>query len=444
MTMLFGCQQPHAQPPEFTSQQLQTDLDQLVYELRTYHPGLYWYQTPEAFDRQVIRAESAIHAGQDFADFYKTVNQLTSSIGCGHTRTRMPVQRAEQLIDTTLVLPLPVFLMDDAIFTTKSAAGIPAGSQITSIGGHPSGEIMAKLRSLVPSDGYNLTGKDHFMEPRFGLLLALYLGIEGPTIAVSYIPPGTETSQTQEVNLESGSIEITTDQRPLMSLTDAEIPNTKILRVGIFSSGMLDNAGFDYFEFLDDAFSELKASQTENLIIDVRGNGGGNDHYGATLVSYIASQPFGYFDNIKVTKAYNGYGEIKETAAGQRLMLSHQDLREQQPTANNFTGEVFILADGGSFSTTADFVSISKNIGAATVVGQETGGGACGNTSGHNKTITLRNSGISVQIQMWGYSSAVDPDLACGRGVLPDYKVVDLPFTEQDEVLDVVAQLIGK
>ena len=444
VAMLFGCHQPHAQPPEFTSEQLQTDLDQLVYELRTYNPGLYWYQTPEEFERQVIQAETAIQVGQNFADFYKTVNQLTSSIGCGHTRIRMPMQRAEQLIDTTLVLPLPVFLIDDAIFTTKAVAGIPAGSRIISIGEHQSDEILVKLRSVVPSDGYNLTGKDHFIGPGFGLMLALYLGIEGPTIAVSYFPPGTKTSKTQIVTLEPASPVITADQRPLMSFTDAEIPNTKILRVGIFSSGMLNNAGFDYFEFLEDTFSQLKASQTENLIIDVRGNGGGDDHYGATLVSYIAGQSFGYFDNIKVTKAYNGYGEIEETAAGQRLMLSHQDLQKHLPAASKFIGKVFILADGGSFSTTADFVSISKNIGAATVVGQETGGGACGNTSGHNKTITLKNSGISVQIQMWGYSSTVDPNLPCGWGVIPDYKVVDLPFTRQDEVLEVVSQLIGK
>ena len=83
-----------------------------------------------------------------------------------------------------------------------------------------------------------------------------------------------------------------------------------------------------------------------------------------------------------------------------------------------------------------------KNIGAAAIIGQETGGGACGNTSGSNKTIMLSNSGISVQIQMWGYSSAIKKELPCGRGVIPDYKVVDLPFTDNDEMMEMVAALI--
>jgi hypothetical protein len=43
---------------------------------------------------------------------------------------------------------------------------------------------------------------------------------------------------------------------------------------------------------------------------------------------------------------------------------------------------------------------------------------------------------------MWGYSSAIDEDLPCGQGVLPDYKVIDLPFTEIDEVMEMVAKLI--
>ena len=109
---LFACQQPKAQSKEFTQEQLQQDLDHLVYELKTYHPGLYWYQSPKAFDHQVTQVEEAIEKGQDFAEFYKSVKLLTSSIGCGHSRARMPVSRSQQLLDSALVLPLQVFILD--------------------------------------------------------------------------------------------------------------------------------------------------------------------------------------------------------------------------------------------------------------------------------------------------------------------------------------------
>jgi hypothetical protein len=446
-TTLFACQQPKAQPKEFTQEQLQQDIDQLVFELKIYHPGLYWYQNPEAFAQQVTQVEEAIEERQDFAEFYKSVKQLTSSIGCGHSRARMPASRSQQLLDSALVLPLQVFLLDGDVFTLNSSTGIPKGSKIVSVAGHKVKDIITELRLVVPSDGFNTTGKDNFIAPRFGLMLALYLDIEGTSTAmtttVNYLPPGSQETQKQDVVFAPVSNLLPSDQGPLMSFTNAAQPMTKILRIRTFSSGALNSAGFDYFEFLEAGFSQLIKEQTKNLIIDVRGNGGGNDHYGATLVSYIANSSFGYFNSIEVTDAYDSYGDIEEIA-GKRYMLSHQDLAEQQPKKNRYAGKVFILADGGSFSTTADFVSISKNIGAATIVGVETGGGACGNTSGNSKSITLKNTGIAMRIQMWGYSSAIRDDLPCGYGVLPDHKVVDLPLTEGDEVLDVVAALLAE
>jgi len=338
---------------------------------------------------------------------------------------------------------MQVCITNDAIYTKNVVANIPKGTRIMSVGGFDAADILTELRSIIPSDGYNTTGKDYNIGPRFGLLLALYFGIEGPTTSIDYITPWRKIAQTKEIVLEPLRNNLPIDNRPILSLNDGALPNTKVLRVGTFSSARVKHAGFNYFDFLESAFSRLKKEKTATLIIDVRGNGGGNDHYGATLVSYIASEKFNYFEKIEVSKAYDGYGEIKE-ADSNRYMLSHKDLAEQQPAKNRFAGKVYILADGGSFSTTADFVSIAKNIGAAAIVGQETGGGACGNTSGNNKTITLSNSGISIQIQMWGYTSAINKDLPCGYGVVPDYKVVDLPFTDNDEMMELVVRLINK
>jgi hypothetical protein len=441
VTTQYACQQHRSEPKEFSQQQLQADLNQLVGELKAYHPGLYWYQTPAEFEQQFLRAYMGTKDGQNFTEFYKSVNQLTCSIGCGHTRTRMPSERYNQLLDTMLVLPMQVCITNDAIYTKNVVANIPKGTRIASVGGFDAADILTELRSIIPSDGYNITGKDYYIGPRFGLLLALYFGIEGPTTSIDYITPWRKIAQSKEIVLEPFRSNLPIDTGPILSLNDCILPTTKVLRIGTFSSARVNQSGLDYFNFLESAFSQLKKEKTETLIIDVRGNGGGNDHYGATLVSYITNEAFNYFEKIEVSDAYDGYGDIEEVDSS-RHMISHRDLAKQEPAKNSFDGKVYILADGGSFSTTADFVSIAKNIGAAYVVGQETGGGACGNTSGNNKSITLANTGISVQIQMWGYTSAIKKDLPCGHGVLPDYKVVDLPFTDNDEMMELVAALL--
>ncbi len=444
-TSMLACQQPKAQPKEFTQEQLQEDLNQLFYALKTYHPGLYWYQDSEAFAQQIAKAEASIKNGQDFAEFYKTVNLLTSSIGCGHTRPRMPANRSRQLIDSVLILPLQVFVHGGKVFTTKEIADIPLGSQIVSVDKYKIADIIKQLRAVVPSDGHNTTGKDNFIAQRFGLMLALYLDIQGSqtktTASVGYIVPDTKSVKKMEINFQPFSNNQQANQGPLMNFMDADMPDTKILRIRTFSSGTLNRNGFNYYDFLKNAFTQLKEEHTKNFIIDVRGNGGGDDHYGATLVSYIANQSFKYFDRIEVTEAYDGYGKIEEEE-GRRLMRSHQDLALQQPKKNRFRGKVFILADGGSFSTTADFVSIAKNIKAATIIGIETGGGACGNTSGRSESLKLANTGISLRIQTWGYFSAINKNLICGSGVLPDYEVVDFPFTVEDEMLEQVSALL--
>ena len=51
---------------------------------------------------------------------------------------------------------------------------------------------------------------------------------------------------------------------------------------------------------MEDTFRTLREKGTKTLIIDLRGNGGGNDMYGAMLVSYLTDKPFRYFDHINV------------------------------------------------------------------------------------------------------------------------------------------------
>ena len=95
-------------------------------------------------------------------------------------------------------------------------------------------------------------------------------------------------------------------------------------------------------------------------------------------------------------------------------------LKPQEP---GFDGKVIVLENGGSFSTTAEFLAKLKDLGRATIVGEESGGAFSGDTSGPSALLVLPNSHIQVPIHLLGYYMSVGHQQSGRRGILPDIPV---------------------
>jgi hypothetical protein len=83
---------------------------------------------------------------------------------------------------------------------------------------------------------------------------------------------------------------------------------------------------------------------------------------------------------------------------------------------------VMALMNGGSFSTTCEFLSGLHSRKRATFIGEEAAGGYYGNTSGRMPTVILPNSKVAVRVPLQTYYLAVqggDPR----RSILPDVEV---------------------
>jgi C-terminal processing protease CtpA/Prc len=95
----------------------------------------------------------------------------------------------------------------------------------------------------------------------------------------------------------------------------------------------------------------------------------------------------------------------------------------QQPGKPHFGGKVFILINGGSFSTTCEFTSTVHFHKRATFIGEEAGGGYYGNTSGYGTTVTLPNSKLVLNLPFQTYYLSVNGYKAADRSVMPDYPI---------------------
>jgi hypothetical protein len=89
-----------------------------------------------------------------------------------------------------------------------------------------------------------------------------------------------------------------------------------------------------------------------------------------------------------------GYGATKDM-----LQKSSNYTRLQKPNKITFKGDVFVLTDGLCMSSCADFVAIMQANKTAVIIGEETGGGYQGNTSGLIPNVQME-CGIAVDVPL--------------------------------------------
>lgn len=197
-----------------------------------------------------------------------------------------------------------------------------------------------------------------------------------------------------------------------------------------------DFGGQDFPQSIETAIRTLRDKGTEALILDLRGNGGGVDQYGALLVSQFTEEPFRYFDRIHLASIAPSFatwkpstfvdlqnGTVADPRGGYLVTKRlHDGVAEHALTGEPFLRTLIVLIDGGTFSTAADVAAMLRHLDRATFVGEETGGTYEGNTSGLNALISLPHSGLGLKIPMYGYYNAVSQDHQ-GRGTQPDYPV---------------------
>ncbi len=429
------------QPKDYTSTQVAEDIRYLKSQLDRFHPGLNRYTAKVKMDQHFEEAAIAPN-GLEAEELYGRVTFLLSQVKCGHTRTNMPDALREKHVAENRFVPFYVQLLGTEPYVSASLVEeMPVGARITKINGKNWEEIESAIFSHLPADGMIETGKRRMMGSLFPYYYQLYVDRSDGALEIEWVSKDEQVkkaivSRTRYADLEG----ISTFQQKETELTLNHHGNYSYMRISTFGQQSLNNAGMEYERFLKQSFKTIKSQGVENLILDLRGNGGGRDNYGALLVSYLLPQEFGYFDNIQVTPDYSGYGGVVERD-GKHFVTSHQGLSQWQPQEDVFEGNLFVMIDGGSFSTCADVATVLHHNNRGAFLGEETGGGYDGNTSGNTKTITLPHSSIRVYVPLWMYTTANVGHHYPGRGVIPDYEVVP-SWEEYESNEDVVMKRV--
>ncbi|HTA29554.1 MAG TPA: hypothetical protein VK731_03685, partial [Candidatus Cybelea sp.] len=114
---------------------------------------------------------------------------------------------------------------------------------------------------------------------------------------------------------------------------------------------------------------------------------------------------------------------VEKRADGKFHFFRAPGLGLQQPGQPHFGGKVFALMNGGTFSTSCEFLSMLPFHKRGFLIGEEAAGGYYGCTCGFRVNVTLPNSKVWLPLGMVTYYYAASEYGQAERGMLPDYPV---------------------
>ena len=403
-------------------EKLRNDFDLFRETIQKVHPGLYRYKNKAELDRIFSNNFALLNHDMNQFNFGKIVMTVVSAVEDGHTSTNLPRLLVKYYEDHDKLFPIPLYLREGhAYVICDELKGLSPATEILAINGHPISAIQQAMFALLPGDGKITTKKRHIInEGAFPILYQLIYG-DGNSFLVQY---KTTMGKVANYTISARFVKDFPCEPRLetSSSTDLEFKllqkGTALLKIRSFEMNRV--GGRDNFRaFLDSNFSKVRSMNIEHLIVDVRDNGGGDDDLGAWLYSYLADKPFNYYRSINRTD-------------GVAINKAHPNLQLQQPNSLNFKGDCYFLINGRSFSTTSEFCSIAKSNNRGSFIGEETGGGYYGDTSGEELKLALPNSGITIMIPKIKYTLEVHQTVFKDRGVIPDYTLIPT-------ILDVLA-----
>lgn len=433
-------------PARLSAAQAQQDFDVTRKALEEAHGALYRFTPKPELDRKFDDFRARANREMSRREFIVLVNEMLAATGDGHAGTTFDDSTAAE-VNRSPRFPLSVVLEGARLIVTsndtRDDATIRPGMEVMSINGRSVPEIVARILPTIARDGFIETGRRVALGRAFPNRYWLTTDTASQFTVEARAVDGATVSATLTgvLNAErtANNNPVNTAYRAYAASLGGPTENISLRFVGDSQVALLKIRGFSgngFVASLDSAVKLAVDRRTPTMILDLRGNGGGVDNYGSKLVSQFTDKPFRYFEYIHLTSIAPSFatwlprtfestkaGTTPHPGGGFRVKPElHEGVAEQPPAAKPFVGKLVVLADGGTFSTSADVTSVLRSMNRATFIGEETGGAYEGNTSGLNALLILPTSKLKVSVQMYGYVNAVRPGPK-GRGTLPDIEI---------------------
>ncbi len=467
----------------FTAADLQKDVDILEKSYTSLHPGLYRYNTPEEMKVHFEALRKEVNRNMNLKEAFLAFSRFIPKIRCGHTLVNPYNQSSlikEAIFSKADKVPFNFDWVEGKMVLTQNLSDserLEPGLEILSINGMNVPAIIEALVPYVSADGHQMNKRMYALQLKsieeyeyFDMIFPLL----SPPVNGKYSIEAYDHKTRENFKTMVSAVSTATRKELLAERYDIKTERyddswqfsilsdqLAFLKMGTFVTWKME---MNWKQFLKDAFQQLKEQQVPNLVIDIRGNGGGMDDVSRELAKYLLKEDIRVEEMLSLTRyqkvpddleSYlstwdNQFKNISSWVApykdGFYKMKADTERYTTIKTSNNkwqFEGHSFLITDASNSSATFYLARLMKLGKVATLVGQTTGGTQKGINGGAMFFLRLPHSGIEMDIPLFGnfpYEEA--PDL----GIVPDVvveKTLEDVIEGKDAELEAIKSIIS-
>ncbi|WP_276481429.1 S41 family peptidase [Paraflavitalea pollutisoli] len=405
-TPRLRAQEPAYDPARrYPVEELVSDLRYFQHQFDSLHPATDRYTHRLVLDRTFDRLARSIREPMTSEAFLSRLSLINPKIADGHTQLLPDTATLSYNRQTGRFFPFTVTSVGGRLYVLQNGSTdtiIHAGDELLTINGDPAARVLKQLINRQIRDGYNETYPRWIVNKYFSAYYSYCYG-QPTTFNLRFTNAKGKPDSCLVNALSRDSIHQlhidryqATVTRQGIVVAESPQPSTAILAITTFDSAALQAIHQrDVNTMIDSIFTLLQQAGKQQLILDLRNNQGGDFEPGRHLLRYLIDRPVSYLPG----------------------SAEHRNL---QPTPNRFTGQLFVLINGGSFSNTAIVCSYLQQINRAVFIGEETGGNPV-EISGNATGIVLPHTQLQAYISTTNYR--ITDQRQQGQGLSPTYPV---------------------
>jgi len=462
-----------------STKEILNDIDFVQKKLKL-HPSLYWYISKEELDNKFDSLKKTITSPLTSNEFYFIISPILSSIREGHLSItpivkKYPKKQLKKLNKSKgPISQFEYYFNDQQLLILKNNSDnnqILSGSEVLSINEISPFSLFKKYANTYTSDGFNKTYIErtkpyyitNFYYYELGLRDSLLFKIKSND-SINYYWIKRKTAPKSPINNNKQNIESSNllkinkkaefTKRKINGFNKNKNQYSKELSfIGSDSSiAMIKINDFvfgNYKLFYQKSFEKIEQLKIKTLIIDLRGNKGGKLKEIEFLYSFLTNTNFIFSQKTEVASRFSllhinyfGKGSLltkllktttypslvayllykTEKSDDGKFYFKSKSAEYSKPRNPNYSGNIYVLIDGSSFSASCILASNLKGSKRAIFVGEETGGAYNGTVAGFLPSYTLPNTKLEIRLGLMTIKPYYQTD-TLGRGIFPDITI---------------------
>ncbi len=421
------------------------DLQFLQAKIKTYQPALSEFAPDFEFQSEKI-IESIDQDSLSFFEYNQLVSKICVVAKEGHFSigTWTDTVRKGIINNTSSYLPIKVVVLNNNVYLKQDYSNeqsLVIGSEIKRINNKPIAFALQEMLVCMPSDGAIMTNILNELDATFPYYYYFYveqvdnfiLELEKPNGEhhVASIKALSKKEQAANFRKYIQPNEPAPNSKPNPVYSIVQNDDHALLTLRSFNNTKLDKQEINPKKLYQAIFDTLAQNETKNLIIDLRDNSGGLFSMASELIPYLSNGTSG-----------NRVARISTSWKGKK-----KKYKFRKRVKNSFDGNVYVLINGGSFSSASTLARYLKEETDAVLIGEETGSRYEAFAAGSKQYVYLPNSGIRIGIPRFliEFGKGVKQTTS-DRGVLPDHPIsytIDDILNQRDLHLEKALALIG-